>query len=283
MDIIIITGLSGSGKTQASSWFEDIGYYCVDNLPPSLIGSFLELAKSGGRIEKACLTLDIRGGKFFPQLYEALRSLKEIEGQEVKILFVEASNKTIMKRFNEARRHHPMSKGAVTEDIVEAEREKLRFIRSLADFRIDTTGLNVASLRKRLESILLDEKDKDAFTVNLQSFGYKYGIPMSADLVFDMRFIPNPYYVEGLKKLTGNNKRVQKYVYKQDVTKEFIQALENLLKIVVPAYIKEGKQHLNISFGCTGGRHRSVSMANYFYGWCNEQGFAVTLEHRDVK
>ena len=283
MNVVIVTGLSGAGKTMAADWFEDQGYYCVDNMPPALIKNFIELTVySNKRIKKAAFVVDVRGGEFFDDLHQCLDDLQKIDIVDCKILFIEASDETLIKRYNETRRNHPLSDGSTTRDVIEQEREQLSVLRSRADYIIDTTNMKVARLKLEMEKLFVGMEPESSFAINITSFGYKHGIPMETDLVFDMRFIPNPYYVPSLKKLTGNNKKVYQYVMKQDIAKDFAEQLHQLLSLIIPRYIKEGKYHLNIAFGCTGGQHRSVSMARHMSEVFKEDGYRVTLKHRDI-
>lgn len=283
MNVVIISGLSGAGKTNAADWFEDQGYYCVDNMPPALIKNFIDLtAYSNKNIEKAAFVVDVRGGAFFADLAPCLEYLDANPMISCKILFIEASDETLIKRYNETRRNHPLSEGSTSRDVIEKEREKLSELRERADYIIDTTNMKVAGFKLEMEKIFVKAEPQSTFAVNVTSFGYKYGIPMETDLVFDMRFIPNPYYVPSLKKLTGNNKKVYQYVMKQEIAKEFAAQLSKMFDTIVPCYMKEGKFHLNIAFGCTGGQHRSVSMANHMAAVFREKGYRVTLNHRDL-
>lgn len=283
MNVVIVTGMSGAGKTNAADWFEDQGYYCVDNMPPALIKNFIELTIfSNKRIRKAAFVVDVRGGEFFTDLSQCLDYLDKNETIDCKVLFIEASDETLIKRYNETRRNHPLSEGSTTRDVIEKEREQLSELRRRADFIIDTTNMKVAGFKLEMEKIFVGMKIESSFAVNVTSFGYKHGIPMEADLVFDMRFIPNPYYVPSLKKLTGNNKKVFQYVMRQEIAQKFIVQLRDLINTVVPCYVKEGKYHLNVAFGCTGGQHRSVAMANRMAEIFREEGYRVTLSHRDL-
>ena len=283
MNVVIVTGLSGAGKTKAADWFEDQGYYCVDNMPPMLIKNFIELTvHSNKQITKAAFVVDVRGGEFFDDLHACLDDLMKSETVNCKILFIEASVQTLIKRYNETRRNHPLSAGSTTREVIEQEKEQLSVLRERADYIIDTTKLKVAGFNMEMEKLFIGNEPESSFAVNVMSFGYKHGIPMETDLVFDMRFIPNPYYVPSLKKLTGNNKKVFQYVMKQDVAKEFAQQLHQMLQMMIPKYIKEGKYHLNIAFGCTGGQHRSVCMARHMAAVFEEDGYRVTLKHRDL-
>lgn len=283
MEVVIITGLSGAGKTKAADWFEDKGYYCIDNMPPALIKNFIDLAMTGKKkIKKAAFVVDIRGGEFFGDLREIMNSLESDVNVEFSVLFIEASDEALIRRFNETRRSHPLSFSAITREAIEDEREQLSELRSHATFIIDTSALKVAELHSELEKLFSTKTKKDTFVINFMSFGYKHGIPTEADWVIDVRFIPNPYYVSSLKKLTGNNKKVAQYVLKQDVTKEFINRLQEIIRRLIPSYVKEGKYSLTIAFGCTGGQHRSVALANVFYKIFTTEGWRVTLEHREL-
>ena len=283
MKVVVVTGLSGAGKTNAMDWFEDRGFYCVDNMPPALIANFIELTKSSKKqIEKAAFVFDARGGAYFSDMKEYINILKSDENIDCRILFIEASERTLIKRFNETRRAHPLATGSTTKEVIAAEREELKEIRDLSDYIIDTTNLKVAELKQEISKIFEEGSGKSSFLINIKSFGYKRGIPIEADLVLDMRFIPNPYYLPSLKRLTGNNKKVSSYVLRQKVTQDFIKAELEMLEMLIPAYIKEGKYHLNIAFGCTGGQHRSVATADEVAKELRAKGYRVTLEHRDI-
>ncbi len=283
MQVVIVTGLSGAGKTNAADWFEDQGYYCVDNMPPALMKNFIDLAAySNQNIEKAAFVVDVRGGEFFGDLNQCLEFLAENPAVSCKILFIEASDETLIKRYNETRRSHPLSAGSTSREVIEKEREQLSELRRRADYIIDTTNMKTAGFKNEMERIFVGDNRQATFAVNVTSFGYKHGIPIETDLVFDMRFIPNPYYVPSLKRLTGNNKKVFQYVMKQEIAKEFAAQLTSMMDTIIPCYVKEGKYHLNIAFGCTGGQHRSVTMANHMAEVFREKGYRVTLKHRDL-
>ena len=283
MEVVIITGLSGAGKTKAVDWFEDKGYYCIDNMPPALIKNFIDLAMTGKRkIQKAAFVVDIRGGQFFGDLKEVVTALTDDINVDFKILFIEASDEALIRRYNESRRSHPLSDSVITRSTIEAERERLAELRSLANYVIDTSSLKVAEMNSELDKLFESKTKKDTFVINFMSFGYKHGMPTEADWVIDVRFIPNPYYVSSLKRLTGNNKKVAQYVMKQDVTKEFVNRIQEIITRLVPCYVKEGKYSLTVAFGCTGGQHRSVTLANEFYKIFTSQGWRVTLEHREL-
>ena len=283
MEVVIITGLSGAGKTKAADWFEDKGYYCIDNMPPALIKNFIDLAMTGKRkIQKAAFVVDIRGGQFFGDLKEVVTALTDDINVDFKILFIEASDEALIRRYNESRRSVPLSDSVITRSTIEAERERLAELRSLANYVIDTSSLKVAEMNSELDKLFESKTKKDTFVINFMSFGYKHGMPTEADWVIDVRFIPNPYYVSSLKRLTGNNKKVAQYVMKQDVTKEFVNRIQEIITRLVPCYVKEGKYSLTVAFGCTGGQHRSVTLANEFYKIFTSQGWRVTLEHREL-
>lgn len=283
MEVVIITGLSGAGKTKAADWFEDKGYYCIDNMPPALIKNFIDLSLTGAKnIKKAAFVIDVRGGSFFGDLKTSIADLERDENVDFKILFIEASNETLIRRYNESRRIHPLSTAAITSEVIEEERKKLAELRAHATYIIDTSTLKVAELNSELDRLFARGEAGDSFILNFMSFGYKHGIPLEADWVLDVRFIPNPYYVPSLKPLTGNNKKVSQYVLKQDIAKEFINRLVEIIKRLIPCYIKEGKYSLTVALGCTGGHHRSVAVANEVYRIFSEEGRRVTLEHRDL-
>ena len=283
MEVVMITGLSGAGKTKAADWFEDKGYYCIDNIPPALIKNFIDLAMTGKRkIQKAAFVVDIRGGQFFGDLKETIISLEDDINIDFKILFIEASDEALIRRFNEARRTHPLAASLMTREAIQIEREELAELRSHANYVIDTSSLKVAEMNSELDKLFGSKTKKASFVLNLMSFGYKHGMPAEADWVIDVRFIPNPYYVSSLKKLTGNNKKVAQYVMKQDITKEFVNRFHEIIARLLPCYVKEGKYSLTIAFGCTGGQHRSVALANEFYKIFTAEGWRVTLEHREL-
>ena len=283
MEVVIITGLAGAGKTKAADWFEDKGYYCIDNMPPALIKNFIDLSLTGAKsIKKTAFVIDVRGGSFFGDLQASIAGLERDENVDFKILFIEASNETLIRRYNESRRIHPLSTAAITSEVIEEERKKLAELRAHATYIIDTSTLKVAELNSELDRLFARGEAGDSFILNFMSFGYKHGIPLEADWVLDVRFIPNPYYVPSLKPLTGNNKKVSQYVLKQDIAKEFINRLVEIIKRLIPCYIKEGKYSLTVALGCTGGHHRSVAIANEVYRIFSEEGRRVTLEHRDL-
>ena len=283
MEVVIITGLSGAGKTKAADWFEDRDYYCIDNMPPALIKNFIELALSGNRqIEKAAFVIDIRGGQFLGAFGDIVGELAEDKNLDLKILYIEASDETLVRRYKENRRVHPLSMAPISKDIIAKEREMLAGLRTRATYIIDTSFLKVAEFNSQLDNLFNDGNETESFLIDIQSFGFKKGVPQEADIIMDVRFIPNPYYVPSLKHLTGNNKKVSQYVLKHSVTQEFIESLHTMLARIIPCYVKEGKYSLRIAFGCTGGQHRSVAVANEMARIFREEGRRVTLEHREL-
>lgn len=282
LKFVIITGLSGAGKTQAIRCFEDMGYFCIDNLPPTLILKFAQLcSQTKGQIEKVALVIDIRGRKFFDTLFDNLKLLKE-QGFDYEILFLEASNEVLIKRFKESRRVHPLAPVGRIIDGILKERVKLRKLKEQADQIIDTSDFTPYQLKEEIIARFSKGKKYPKLIITVLSFGFKYGIPMDTDLVFDVRFIPNPYYVDSLRKFSGNDEKIMKYVLKWDVTKKFLAKLEDLLEFLIPHYIKEGKTHLVIGIGCTGGRHRSVAIARKLTDILREKSHSVIVKHRDV-
>lgn len=276
MQVIIVTGLSGAGKSQTLKCLEDLGYYCIDNMPPALIGNFVDLMKYNRiEVEKAAICIDVRTDGFLEGFEQQLK------GVDYRILYLEAQDEVIIRRFDETRRTHPLSDVSVVAGL-EQERELLEKARKRADHIIDTSNMKTAKLKETIADIVTNEKEDDVFILNISSFGYKHGIALDADLVFDMRFIPNPYYVPSLKELTGNSKKVSNYVLKQEVTSVFMTYAIPMIEKLIPAYMKEGKYNLNVAFGCTGGHHRSVASANEIARIFKEKGYNVNLTHRDL-
>jgi UPF0042 nucleotide-binding protein len=281
MDVVIVTGLSGAGKSLAADCFEDLGYYCIDNLPPSLIKEFTELIRQRAvKVDKAAFVVDIRGGESFDDIQASLKELKA-RGVTCRVLFLDASSQALLSRFSESRRSHPLASGITNEEALEMERSQLEPIRRLADYTVDTTGLKNAELLQQIRGLFSQETASSNFRFIIESFGYKYSIPLDADFVFDMRFIPNPYYVASLRNLTGNSKKVQNYVMRSQDARDFLEEVLRLLKTLKPAFVREGKNTLCVAFGCTGGQHRSVTMANLVSERLTAAGEDVTLLHRD--
>lgn len=279
---VIITGLSGAGKSQAVKSFEDLGYFCIDNLPPLLLPKFAELAiQSGGKINKIALVSDIRGGQFFASLSEALHELEET-GLDYEILFLEADDNILIRRFKETRRRHPLADlGSIAEGI-QAERRMLAEIRGKADKIIDTSELTPQQLKEEITSLYAPGSEQENILITLVAFGFKYGIPLDADMVLDVRFLPNPHYVENLRSLTGNDRDVQDYVWKWSITHKFFQKLVDLVEFLIPCYIKEGKPQLVIAIGCTGGKHRSVVLVRELEKILRGKKYNVITELRDI-
>lgn len=282
MEILIVTGLSGAGKSQAIHFIEDMDYYCIDNMPPALIRDFVNLAAQDKMsIQKAAFVVDIRGGEFFGDLKTVLDEMRD-NGTEYKLLFLEATDDVLIRRYKETRRQHPLSKTGSVREGIEAERKRLETIRKEATYIIDTSNMKAARLNLELRAVLLGEETKENFTITVESFGYKHGMPPEADWVFDMRFIPNPYYLSSMRKLTGNSKKVQDYVMKFPESQAFVTQVHAMINELIPYYIREGKYHLVLAFGCTGGQHRSVTMANKFAEIFKEEGKRVVLIHRNL-
>lgn len=282
MQFVIVTGLSGAGKTQTIRCLEDIGFFCIDNLPPALIPKFAELCyQSKGKIDRIAIVVDIRGRNFFDNIFASLKSLEDM-GLKYEILFLDAQDDVLIKRFKESRRNHPLSQGRRIEDAILEERKRLEDIKSKASHIIDTSRLTVRQLKEEINKIYIMGENFESLIITVTSFGFKYGIPLDCDLVFDVRFIPNPYYIDELKRLSGNDKAVFDYVFKWDETNKFVEKTTELLEFLIPNYIKEGKSQLVIGIGCTGGRHRSVAIANKIYENLKNNNHTVLISHRDI-
>ncbi|MGI6492345.1 MAG: RNase adapter RapZ [Peptococcaceae bacterium] len=281
--LIIVTGLSGAGKTQAMRILEDLGFFCVDNLPPTLIPKFAELcAQAASQINKIALAVDIRGGEFFDTLFEVLADIDK-QGIGYEILYLEASDETLVRRYKETRRRHPLSSHGEVLEVIREERNRLRELRGRANKIIDTSNMKVQQLKEEIVSVFADTADTSRLHIMVISFGFKFGIPLDADLVIDVRFLPNPHYEPDLRPLTGNDKEVRDFVFSSQVTTEFMDKYADLLEFLLPYYIKEGKTTLMVAIGCTGGKHRSVALANRLGDLLNEQELRVTVRHRDLK
>ncbi|MCI1944515.1 RNase adapter RapZ [Clostridium luticellarii] len=284
MRFVIVTGLSGAGKTQAVRSLEDLGFFCVDNLPPTLIPKFAEACyQTDGKIDKIALVIDIRGGQFFDDIFESLNYIKK-EGYKYEILFLDASDEVLVKRFKESRRKHPLAPdGRILKGILR-ERNRLRDIKDRADNIIDTSNLATRELREQITKIYSEEGQMETqLMITVLSFGFKYGIPVDSDLVFDVRFLPNPFYIPELKKYSGKDGPVIEYIMSFKETEIFIDKLEDMLEFLIPNYLKEGKRQLIVSIGCTGGRHRSVTIANDIYKRLKANGHKVNIDHRDIE
>lgn len=282
MKITIVTGLSGAGKSQAVKALEDLGYYCVDNIPPVLVPKFAELClNSTEGIDKLGLVMDIRGGRFFDDIFESLDGLDRL-AMPYDILFLEASDKALIKRFKETRRTHPMAREGRLEAGIARERKKLEPLKNRADTIVDTSDLTANQLKNEITRSYTDGFAPPSITITVLSFGFKEGIPMDADLVFDVRFLPNPFYIEALRSMTGNDEPVQSYVMAFDETKKFMEKLLDMLLFLIPNYVREGKNQLTVGIGCTGGKHRSVTLTNKLGEVLKSSGFRVVIVHRDV-
>lgn len=285
MRFVIVTGMSGAGKSTALKMLEDAGYFCVDNLPIALVGKFAELIYQKNReISKAALGIDIRNGQALENLEEVL---EEMTGRNFpyEILFLDASDETLVKRYKETRRIHPLAMDDRVDKGIALERKKLSFLKEHADFIIDTSLLLTRELKLELEKIFVKDAQYKNLFVTVLSFGFKYGIPSDSDLVFDVRFLPNPYYIEELRPKTGNDKEIKDYVMAFEPAHIFLNKLTDMLEFLIPNYILEGKNQLVISIGCTGGKHRSVTLANEIYETLknNDGGYGVKIEHRDIE
>ena len=283
MKFVIVTGMSGAGKSTALKMLEDMGYFCVDNLPIALLPKFAELAHApGSDISQVAVGVDIRNGRSLDEMASVLENLKA-SGVAYQILYLEASDEVLVKRYKETRRAHPLAKQGRVEDGIRLEREKLLYLKENATYILDTSQLLTRELKKALEQILVEEKNFKNLMITVLSFGFKYGIPNDCDLVFDVRFLPNPYYVDGLKYKTGNDEEVQDFVMDYEISHIFLDKLVDMLNFLIPYYILEGKNQLVIGIGCTGGKHRSVTLANKLFEALSDRSeYGVRLEHRDV-
>jgi UPF0042 nucleotide-binding protein len=280
--VVIITGLSGSGKSTALRALEDIGFFCVDNLPVILLPKFLSITTSSSpEIKQVAMVMDLRERSFLDKYQRIFTGLKE-KGYKIEILFLESSDDSLLHRFSETRRIHPLSeRGLIMEGIL-MEREKLSSLKKMADKIIDTTSINVHQLKDIVQRHFLPSSRQKKMAINVTSFGYRYGLPVDADLVFDVRFLPNPYFVENLKNYDGHHADVQNYVLQNKESKEFLKKILDLMNLLIPLYEKEGKVRLNIAMGCTGGKHRSVVMANKLDSYFSSMKYMVNLNHRDI-
>ena len=283
MEFVIITGMSGAGKSQAMKAMEDIGYYCMDNLPPQLLPKFAELCyESKKNIDKVAVVVDIRGGIFFGDLFEALHDLNE-KGLKYRIVFLEANDNVLIKRYKELRRPHPLNPTGRIIEGIEEERRFLEEVKQSSDYIIDTSIFTIGMLKEEIAKIFLEGEESRKLTISVVSFGFKHGILFDADLVFDVRFIPNPYYVKELREFTGENKNVRDYVFKWKQTGIFIEKLKDMLEFLIPYYIEEGKSQLIIGIGCTGGKHRSVAIAREIEARLKDMGHRTIVSHRDYR
>lgn len=285
MKFVILTGMSGAGKSTAIKMMEDIGFYCVDNLPIALLEKFAELSslQQNAELQKVAVGIDIRNGQALEELRDVLNRIQSA-GTSYEILFLDAEDSVLVKRYKETRRNHPLSGGERVDKGIEEERKRLAFLKERADYIIDTSRLLTRELKAELDKIFVQNQDYKSLFITILSFGFKYGIPADSDLVFDVRFLPNPYYVEGLRAKTGNDKEIQDYVLQFKEAHEFMEKLEDMLNFLIPNYITEGKNQLVISIGCTGGKHRSVTLANELYRKLSgKTEYGLKIEHRDIE
>lgn len=283
MRFVIVTGMSGAGKSTTLKMLEDVGYFCVDNLPIPLLEKFAHLACTpGNEIEKAAMGVDIRSGVALSEMEKILEKMT-LTGIKHEILFLDASDEVLVKRYKETRRSHPLAKAGRVDQGIAQERKKLAFLKKHADYIIDTSQLLTRELNVELDKIFVKNEEFKNLVITVLSFGFKYGIPSDSDLVFDVRFLPNPFYIDALRSKTGNDREVQDYVMGFDLTKTFLSKLTDMVEFLIPNYVLEGKNQLVISIGCTGGKHRSVTLANKLYECLNGQKeYGVKIEHRDI-
>ncbi len=294
MRFVILTGISGAGKSTALKMMEDMGYYCVDNLPIPLVERFYELSdNASAELQKVAVGIDVRNGQNLGEMQDVLMRL-HAEGRKCEILFLDSDDPVLVKRYKETRRSHPLAQGERVDKGIGREREQLRFLKENADYIIDTSRLLTRELKVELEKIFVNNKEYKNLFVTVLSFGFKYGIPADSDLVFDVRFLPNPYYVEGLRLKSGNDKEIQDFVLQYEEAHEFLNKLEDMIRFLIPNYIAEGKNQLVISIGCTGGKHRSVTLANELYQRLSKESadvesnkgsmlnYGLKIEHRDI-
>ena len=281
MKFIIVTGLSGTGKSEAMRSLEDMGFYCVDNLPPALIPKFAELCyQSNSTIDKVALGIDVRGRKFFKALHESLNVLRK-DKYPFEILYLDCSDDILLKRYKMTRRNHPLAINRQIPEGIKIERTILEPLKEIADCIIDTSNMKPKDLKEEISKIYANGEVNNNLTISVVSFGFKHGIPSDSDLVFDVRFLPNPYYVEELRNKTGDDQEVRDYVMDSEISHQFYDKLLDMINFLVPQYIKEGKHHLVISIGCTGGRHRSVTICNLISDELMKQDYRVVKKHRD--
>ena len=285
MQFTVVTGMSGSGKSLAMNVLEDIGFYCIDNMPPQLLHKFVDLCiQSGGKLERVAIAMDIRSGDSFEEMRAQLEQMKGDEKLDVKVLFLEASDEVILKRYKETRRKHPLDtayQGSL-HDAIAAERVRLNPLRGIASYLIDTSYLSTSQLKEQVKSLYL-EKSSDSMMIQLTSFGFKYGATTEADLVFDVRCLPNPYYVQELRPHSGCDACVREYVMSFPQSRQLLDKLKDLLDFLIPLYVGEGKSQLIIAFGCTGGKHRSVTFAELIGDSLAQKGLCVHKSHRDIQ
>lgn len=277
---LIITGMSGAGKTQVVRTLEDLNFFCIDNLPAALIPKFAELCRQTSE-QNVALVVDIRGGKFFDKLLSVLEEM-EASGQKYELLFLDASDETLVRRYKETRRRHPLGAGNELLENINSERKFLSSIREKATLIIDTSNFTTAQLKQNITDLFCEKTKKERFNIIVRSFGFKHGLPLDSDMVLDVRFLPNPFYVEELRPLTGNDEPVADFICRYPQTFQYLKLEEQMLDFLVPQYVNEGKSQLVISVGCTGGQHRSVFVANKLWDYLRTQGYNVEVTHRDI-
>ena len=284
MRLLILTGMSGAGKSTALKMLEDMGYYCVDNLPIQLLKSFVDLSdRQEFKRQRVVVGIDIRSGETLSLLSDILSELEQ-DGKKVDVLFMDAEEDVLVNRYKETRRTHPLSQSERIYTGIEKERQAMQFLKERADYIIDTSHLLPRDLKGELEKIFVEDKNYESLFVTIMSFGFKYGIPADADLVFDVRFLPNPYYVEELRPKTGNDREIQQFVMRHPQAHVFLNKLEDMIRFLIPNYISEGKNRLVIAIGCTGGKHRSVTLANELYQRLSQdEGYGLKIEHREIE
>lgn len=283
MQFIIVTGMSGAGKSTVVHILEDIGYYCIDNVPPTLITNFITLCQNSNiAMDKIAFVVDARSGERILRLADEITELKK-GGNTCEVLFLEASDETIIKRYKETRRKHPHAKGGLLIDGIATERRLLSEIRNRSDYIIDTTGLMTKQLKEQILALFESRQKYESMNISVISFGFKRGIPLDSDLMFDVRFLPNPFYEASLKPLTGLDKSVRDFVLNRDVTQTFIKKLHDMVEFLLPQYVEEGKMQLVISIGCTGGQHRSVALAEELGQFLSQKNYYTVVTHRDIK
>lgn len=282
MQFTVVTGMSGAGKSTVLNILEDLGYFCVDNLPPKLISKFADICYSPeSGINKVALGIDIRGGNLFSELFKEIDAIK-LQGYSIKVLFLDAKDEILVQRYKETRRKHPLVQEGRIQDGIAMERDILAEAKERANYIIDTSNLLTRNLHEEIHKIFNEGKVYRNLIVTILSFGYKYGIPSDSDLVFDVRFIPNPFYIHELKMKTGNDQPVKDYVMNWDVSKQFLKKLDEMMDFLIPNYVNEGKNQLVVSIGCTGGKHRSVTIANELYKKLYAKECSVNIHHRDI-
>jgi UPF0042 nucleotide-binding protein len=280
LEVTVLTGMSGAGRSTAADALEDLGFFVIDNLPPTLIGKVADLARSGERVSRYVLVVDVRSGLFVDDLTASLAELRS-SGAITRVVFLDAADDVLVRRYEATRRRHPLADGDRMVDGIERERRLLEDLKGRADVVLDTTDLNVHELRARVRSLLDERGRDDELHVSVVSFGYKHGVPVDVDLVFDVRFLPNPHWIDELRPLTGTDPAVRDFVLAQAETGEYLTELERLFRLTLPAYRREGKSYLSIAIGCTGGRHRSVAVAEALAGTLASLGHEPTVRHRD--